>query len=81
MPGGDLRATRYLIDKDHSNAFEQWKKLGSPAKPTDEQYKQLEAAGKLATVEAPELSVKNGKTMGKFDLARQGVTLLVIERR
>ena len=81
MPGGGLRATRYLIDKDHSNAFEQWKKLGSPAKPTDEQYKLLEAAGRLAMVEAPALSAKGGKTTLKFDLARQGVTLLVIERQ
>jgi xylan 1,4-beta-xylosidase len=80
LPGGGLRATRYLIDRDHSNAFEQWKKLGSPAKPTEEQYKQMEAAGKLAMVEPPALPVKSGKTSVKFDLARQGVTLLLIER-
>jgi xylan 1,4-beta-xylosidase len=72
MPGGDLHATRYLIDKDHSNAFEEWKKLGLPAKPTDAQYKQLEAAGKLATVDAPAQSVKDGKTSVKFDLALGG---------
>jgi xylan 1,4-beta-xylosidase len=40
------------IDAEHSNAYEVWKRMGSPQQPTPEQYAQLEAAGQLAPLRA-----------------------------
>jgi xylan 1,4-beta-xylosidase len=71
------RVTRYLIDQTHSNSYTVWKAMGSPQAPTDEQYKVLEQAGLMATVDAPVLSA-DGTTM-KMTLARQAVSLLVLE--
>jgi xylan 1,4-beta-xylosidase len=44
----------YRIDKDHSNAYEAWKKMGSPQNVTDEEYRQLEQAGQLQLLNLPE---------------------------
>ncbi|NWF85233.1 MAG: beta-xylosidase, partial [Bryobacteraceae bacterium] len=70
MPGEakNARVRHYRIDKDHSNSFEAWKRMGSPQQPTPEQYAELERAGKLAELRAqPSLS---------FRLPRQGVSLI-----
>jgi len=75
--GKDLQLTHYRIDAEHSNAYERWKKLGSPRSLTAAQFKQLEEAGKLATLGDPEsVAMVSGKATVKFQLPRQGVSLL-----
>jgi xylan 1,4-beta-xylosidase len=77
---GEARFTQYSIDDTHSNAYAVWKRIGSPIAPTRAQYTQLEAAGKLGRVEAPAtIRVDRGTAALTFALARQAVSLLVIE--
>jgi xylan 1,4-beta-xylosidase len=73
--------THYRVDGKYSNAFEKWKTLGSPQKPTSEQYVELVAASKLTTLEPPKSVVVTDKsTTAAFDLPRQGVSLLLLEK-
>ena len=44
----EARVQDFRIDEEHSNSFSAWKRMGSPQKPTAEQYGQLQKAGKLA---------------------------------
>ena len=68
-----LSLRHYRIDDAHSNAFEAWKKMGSPQPPSAEQYAALEKAGNLQELEPPrEVS---GEV--SFALTRQAVSLLV----
>jgi xylan 1,4-beta-xylosidase len=70
--------TRYLIDRDHSDAFTVWQKMGSPAEPTVAEYAELEKAGHLARVGDQEsVSIADAKCEVDLKLARQGVMLLV----
>ena len=43
----------YRIDGDHSNAFEAWKRMGSPQQPTPEQLAALERSAQLETIASP----------------------------
>lgn len=73
------KLSHYRIDADHSNAYEVWKRLGSPLKPTTEQLAMLEKASALASVTPPTLSpIVDGKTKLNINLPRQGVSLLVL---
>lgn len=59
------------MDGKHNNAFEKWKTLGSPQKPTSEQYAELTAASKLMTLEpSKSVVVIDGSTTVAFDLLR-----------
>ena len=72
-----LSLHHYRVDAEHSNSYELWKKLGSPQKPQPEQYLQLERAGQLQLLGSPEwMRATNGRVTLKFDLPRQGVSLL-----
>jgi xylan 1,4-beta-xylosidase len=77
---GVAREEDYRVDAQHSNAFEFWKRLGSPQNPTSEQYAQMEKAGQLDLLERRSVRIDHGKTTCRFKLPRQGVTLQVIER-
>ena len=67
----------YRIDTDHSNAYEAWKKMGSPQTVTSEQYKQLEQSGQLELLNSPEwINAANGEAVTHFLLPSQGVSLL-----
>ncbi len=77
---GVVRTKHYRIDATHSNAFEFWKRLGAPSSPTAEQYAQLEKAGQLALLETRTLRVEDSRTNARFNLPRQAVSLLVVER-
>ncbi len=80
IANGTATLTQYVIDADHSNSYEAWKRMGSPMEPTPEQYAQLEKAGKLAEPGAPQkILVENGKAAVQLKLRRQAVSLLVIE--
>ncbi|HTE44249.1 MAG TPA: hypothetical protein VK636_03305 [Gemmatimonadaceae bacterium] len=77
---GDARVTHYRIDDTHSNAYAEWKRMGSPIAPTRPQYDQLEAAGQLGQLVAPSpVHVADRKATINFMLPRQGVSLIVIE--
>jgi xylan 1,4-beta-xylosidase len=69
----------FRIDSDHSNAFAAWKKMASPQSPTLDQYKEPEAAGQLQLLNSPEwVNVQNGAVDLKFELPRQGLSLIKI---
>jgi len=77
---GEVRVQHYRIDETHSNSFAAWKRMGSPIAPDEKQYAELEAAGKLAPMEAPAtLRVEGGKATVPIALPRQAVSLLVLE--
>jgi xylan 1,4-beta-xylosidase len=77
---GEVRLQHYRIDRDHSNAFTAWQGMGSPQKPTPEQYAQLEKAGRLTLLSEPEtLRVEDAKVALRLNLPRQAVSLLVLE--
>jgi xylan 1,4-beta-xylosidase len=67
----------FRIDETHSNAFTEWKNLGSPQSPTPDQYARLEKAGQLAELEpARTLAFANGQSKLTIQLPRQAVSLL-----
>ena len=69
--------THYRIDDRFSNSFEKWKSMGKPQQVTNEQYEDLEQAGQLQLYTSPEWKdAQDGKAILKFDLPRQGVSLL-----
>jgi len=77
VPAGSLLLQHYRIDEEHSNAYAAWKKMGSPQSVTDEQYAQLEKAGKLELVEPPRrIIVSSGTATLSFNLPAHGVSLL-----
>ncbi len=69
----------YRIDRDHSNAYVVWKRLGSPQTPSPAQYRELESAGQLQLLESPRF-VNNdaGKAEVSFSLPGPGVSLVRI---
>jgi xylan 1,4-beta-xylosidase len=82
MRTGSAQLRHFRIDGDHSNAFAAWQRMGSPAQPTTAQYRQLERAGQLALLGAAEtVNLKDGSARMRFNLPRQGVSLLVLEWR
>jgi xylan 1,4-beta-xylosidase len=77
---GEARLTHYRIDENHSNAYAQWKRQGSPIAPDKEQYAQLLAAAQLAKMDAPAtVAVDKGQATLRFALPRQAVSLIVVE--
>jgi len=80
LRAGAARLRHFRIDGEHSNAFTAWQRLGSPQQLTPEQYAQLEKAGQLAAMGAPEtVRVKDAKATVRLKLPRQAVSLLVLE--
>jgi xylan 1,4-beta-xylosidase len=76
---GDAALEHFRIDADHSNGYTAWKRLGSPERPTPEEYERLEAAAALATLgEAGRARVAGGALDLRFELPRQAVSLLVL---
>lgn len=77
-----VKITPYRIDETHSNAYTVWKKMGSPEKPTAEQYATLEKAGQLEALPPLENlpAPANGELkLPAFTLPRQSVALMVVE--
>jgi xylan 1,4-beta-xylosidase len=82
LPYGDgrVRVRHYRVDREHGNAFERWKRMGSPPSPTPEQQAELAQAGQLAEIDPVEpVEVRGGKTVLRLTLPRQAVSLLVVE--
>jgi xylan 1,4-beta-xylosidase len=79
IPGQTAQLVHYRIDSQSSNAYEVWKKMGSPQKPTPAQIAELEKAGQLQPMDKPSaISIKNGQATVSFPLPRQGVSLLTV---
>jgi xylan 1,4-beta-xylosidase len=73
------RVTHYRIDETHSNAYGEWKRMGSPIAPNDAQYARLLAASQLTTIDQPTARATSAGSELAFRLPRQGVSLLVLE--
>jgi xylan 1,4-beta-xylosidase len=77
---GEALLQHYRIDASHSNSFAAWKRMGSPIAPNEQQYTELEAAGKLAQMEPPaRVRIDGGQATLPFALPRQAVSLIVLE--
>jgi len=72
--------TKYIIDSEHSNSYEVWKKMGSPQQPTAEQIAILEKAGQLQKMGKPEkVKVAGGKLLINISMPQQAVALLKLD--
>ena len=76
----------FRMDATHSNAYAAWQHMGSPAQPTAEQQRQLEAAGQLERAAASHPvpvrhDNKDGSVTIPLQLPRQGVALIRLRRR
>jgi xylan 1,4-beta-xylosidase len=77
VPGRTVRVTHDRVDPDHSNAYDAWKRLGSPQPPSADQYRALERDGRLQPLEREgRLDVSAGEARIAFALPRQGVSLI-----
>ncbi len=75
------RLTHYRIDELHSNSYAEWKRLGSPMMPDEEQYARLQAEGTLHVIEncPPAMPIGQGVGALGFKLPRHGVSLVIID--
>jgi xylan 1,4-beta-xylosidase len=77
LPGKSATVTHERVDATHGNAYEAWKRMGSPQPPTKGQYRQLERAGQLQALEPPrQVKVEDGRVRLAFTLPRQAVSLV-----
>ena len=77
LPSKRILLHHYRVDQNNSNSYEVWKKMGSPQNPTPQQYSELEKAGQLQLLTSPEwITPEDGSILLKFNLPRQGVSLL-----
>jgi xylan 1,4-beta-xylosidase len=77
VAGRSVDVTHERVDATHSNAYEAWKRMGSPQPPTKAQYKQLERAGQLQPLEpSRRVKVEDGRARVTFTLPRQAVSLV-----
>jgi xylan 1,4-beta-xylosidase len=81
VPAGRWLLRHYRVDNDFSNSYEVWKKMGSPQKPTAEQYAELQRAGQLQLLDSPRWAqAENGLISLQFTLPRHGVSLIRLVR-
>ncbi len=79
-PDRPLLVQHFRIDREHSNAYEAWRRMGSPSQPTPEQYAQLERASQLTLFTSPEwVRAQGNKLALRFSLPRQAVSLVVVD--
>ena len=53
VQAGSVLVQHYRIDREHSNAFEAWKRMGSPPKPTSLQLAALKRSAQLELLTSP----------------------------
>ncbi len=79
VPRGRSLLQHFRVDDEHSNSYEAWRRMGSPAQPTPQQYTLLEAAGQLESVDSPRwVNSTDGRIRLTFDLPLHGVSLILI---
>ncbi|MBS1660821.1 MAG: beta-xylosidase [Bacteroidetes bacterium] len=77
VPAKKVRVERFMIDDEHSNSYEVWKKMGSPQSVSDEQYKVLEKAGQLQMPgDVETVTVKSGGVSLPVALPAHGVMMV-----
>jgi len=78
LPAKTVIITEYRIDTENSNAYSEWKKMGSPQNPDAKQIAALEKAGQLKMIG----KTRKFNTAGgafEMELSRQGVALLKLD--
>ena len=79
VAGSAVLVEHYRIDGGHSNAFEAWKRMGSPQQPSPEQLAALERSARLETIASPRWHrLKAGALSLGFALPRQAVSLVTL---
>jgi xylan 1,4-beta-xylosidase len=77
VPAASALVTHYRVDRERSNTYEVWKKMGSPQAPSKQQVAALEKAGELQGPWPPRrAAATQGKIVVTFALPRQGVSLV-----
>ncbi len=80
--GGDLVETGYMVDHTHSNAYAEWLKMGSPARPDDGQRAALERAAQLdEVIHSHSVRGMKGTAVLTLTLERQAVALIRLRPR
>ena len=76
---GSVLVEHFRIDRDHSNAYEIWKRMGSPQHPTAVQLDTLKQSAQLGALCSPcWRRTEAGELSLKFSLPRQAVSLVVL---
>jgi xylan 1,4-beta-xylosidase len=77
LPAAQVTLSHYRIDRDRSNAYEAWRRLGSPQPPSAAQRVELEKSGELQLLAPPKpLPLSDDLAVLTFELPRQGVSLV-----
>jgi xylan 1,4-beta-xylosidase len=80
MAAGEVTLRQYQIDATHSNSYGAWERMGSPYPLSEQQFAELEQAGKLAELEPSQNgAVKEHRLDLSITLPRQAVSLLEIK--
>ena len=79
IPSTNIKLQEYRIDKDHSNSYEVWKRMGSPQQPTKEQIAELEKAGQLDQTLVKNQKLNKGLLQLDVTLSRQGIVFYKIQ--
>jgi xylan 1,4-beta-xylosidase len=81
LPAGPATVTHYRIDETHSNSYSAWQKMGSPQKPTPQQYAELERASELQPLNPPRRVTigSDGRMEETFSLPRKSVSFVKVE--
>jgi xylan 1,4-beta-xylosidase len=79
IPAQQVTIKQYRIDREHSNSYEAWKKMGSPQQPTAEQIAQLQKAGQLKQTNSAKATIIKGLLKMNMQLPRQGIVFTKIE--
>ncbi len=83
LPGAlaEAKVTHYRIDQEHSNAYAEWLRMGSPIAPNRSQYARLQQVSELQTLSdaVPSVAIEDGDANIDFALPRQAVSLIVIQ--
>jgi xylan 1,4-beta-xylosidase len=79
IPATHILVKHYRIDRQHSNAYTLWRRMGSPQQPTADGYRKLDRADGLQLLRAPRrMSTPQGTATFTFTLPREGISLLKI---
>jgi xylan 1,4-beta-xylosidase len=80
LKGNGAKASEFLMDSTHSNAYRTWQQMGSPAHPTPEQQTQLEQSARLGqAVPDHSIQVQSGNATLNLAIPRQGVVLIRLQ--
>jgi len=73
----------YRIDGQHSNAYAEWLRMGSPVAPDSAQYAAMQKASELTLLTGAPSSIglQGGQAKLDFTLPRRGVSLIVVRWR